>query len=247
MTPGNVIRGLEVIETRLRRLLRPGAVVVLSQARAEVERTSALYEAAVRAGSRSPQPWGFAISPDAPLEFRTCVVRDHQLRVDLFCNLRWLDARKPQVRQELVVRVWALDDAVILREGWDAPEVASKIDSQRGRVMLRFHFDRANEGQPGPTYHLQAGGNARDEEACWLHEAISVPRLAHPPMDLILACELVVANFCGVEDRKLLRDPPWHGSLCDSQNDLLLDYYDECARLVRRGEGLLRKLWNQDL
>ena len=33
------------------------------------------------------------------------------------------------------------------------------------------------------------------DEVCWLSESVDRPRIAHPPFDLLLACEMVAANF----------------------------------------------------
>ena len=68
-----------------------------------------------------------------------------------------------------------------------------------GKLQSRWHIDLANQKedgayQEGPLFHLQSGGHKpqanRKEEL-----KISRPRWAIPPMELILTCEMILANF----------------------------------------------------
>ncbi len=65
----------------------------------------------------------------------------------------------------------------------------------RKNPITRWHIDQANEDQNGPLFHLQGGGHwagssKRDDEL-----PIKSPRWAHPPLDIVLAVEMVIANF----------------------------------------------------
>ena len=72
------------------------------------------------------------------------------------------------------------------------------IDST-GDLQSRWHIDLANRKkdgtyQAGPLFHLQGGGHKpqgkRDQEV-----KVSIPRWDIPPMELILTCERIIANF----------------------------------------------------
>lgn len=244
MNPNDVIHALDVIERRFSRILHDGAKLSLQQAKEEVRISYQRYLRETRRRGNNIPPWGFSIPSDRPLEFVSTSYRNLNVIVDLFCTMKWSNEGQPACQQDIVLRVWCNDHNVIFREQIDAEEIIDKLDDRKGRVMLRYHFDLANPGQPGPTFHLQAGGNARDDEACWLHEAVSIPRLPFPPYDLVLACEMVIANFFLNRASTLLNDPNWMGVLKVSQNSLLTSYYENCIRTISRDESLLRTLSN---
>lgn len=220
----------------------PASSSVLLAARAEAEESFARYEDSQRR-RQTPVVWGYAISPDRSLLFRPVAVHGTTVQPDLFCRIRWLDPNDLPVELSVVVRVWGLDRNVIYRPALDANEVQTALESTGKRVMLRYHFDLANPGQSGPRFHLQAGGNAFPDELCWLHEAVAVPRIAHHPMDAMLACEMIAANFYGEDGRRAVEDPTVVGAIRDSQRSLLQRYYQECVAAVNGGSSLLMSLW----
>lgn len=110
--------------------------------------------------------------------------------------------------------------------------------------MLRVHFDLANRGQPGPRYHLQVGGKPPVDGLSWFPAALSVPRFAHTPMDLVLATELIAATFYPLEYEKLRRESTWKGSRRTSQEHLLPDYFDHAKRAIEGKGSVLEALWN---
>ena len=88
------------------------------------------------------------------------------------------------------------------------------IPNQRFKHMQSWHFDRhiqgKNDGVPEnahPIYHFQFGGrkmighaaetNLPPEQAFGHAALLEGPRLAHPPMDVILAVDFVLSNFRG--------------------------------------------------
>lgn len=100
------------------------------------------------------------------------------------------------------VQVQILTSLVVDQNIADQPpfkrqDIAIEIMNEVGSPIGRWHFDRANTHgqriQEGPLFHLQFGGHNSGQRD--LDYKLKVPRLAHPPMDLVLACELVVANF----------------------------------------------------
>jgi len=243
MTPGTVATALEVVSRQFAPILEPSSLRGLEQAKAEV---AASFEIFMREKRRGRRPaWGFAIRPSESLEFTRSRVHGVELSADIACEFRWEDAEGIPAVQKLLMRVWGYDDAVVYREDLDAPGVLERLTSTDARrVMLRYHFDRANEGQTGPSYHLQAGGNSDPAELCWLHEAVAVPRLATPPIDLVLACEVVAANFHAVKFDEISRDPTVIGAIRNSEQAILRTYYDDCSAALGRDGGLLRALWN---
>lgn len=215
---------------------------VLLEARAEAEESFARYEDSVRR-HQPPVVWGYTISPQRSLLFRQVPVRGTTVQPDVFCRIRWKDPAELPVELSVVVRIWGLDRHVIYRPELDADTVRSSVDASGRRVMLRYHFDLANPGQAGPRFHIQAGGNAFPDELCWLHEAVSVPRIAHQPMDVMLACEMIAANFYDDDGRRALEDPTVIGAIRASQRSLLRRYYEACVAALNAESSLLISLW----
>lgn len=245
MTEGEVLRALESIKGRFSPILEGDANSVLEKAKAEVCESKKQYEAREkqRARGQSPLTWGFALCPSSPLRFKRKAVERVTLSVDVIAEMRWQNADEPPTTQDLALRVWCSDRNIAFRPSFDAERVESLVDWVKGRVMLRLHFDRGNSRQPGPRYHVQVGGTIQDGEQCWLSPSISVPRLMHQPMDLVLLCELVAANFHPDFYRDVSRDATWKGALAASERSLLTSYYQECVKCVAAGQGLLGSLW----
>lgn len=247
VTAGQVEQALEAIDSRFRSILDARAGSVIAQAKSMLNESKEAFVESRRQGrkERQERPWGYEIYPGNPLRFRDTVVGGLRVRVDLFVSAYWADepAEAPSDLR-VVMRVWCLDPQVYFREEWDALELMEMCRPETGRVMLRVHFDLANPGQPGPRYHLQVGGNARSEELHWFPEALSVPRILHTPLDLVLASELVAATFFPDEYRDIRREPAWKGSVRVSQQHLLEGYFAEALSAVRRDESALDALWN---
>jgi hypothetical protein len=240
---GEVLRSLEVLEEVWSSVFDASAAYVLPAARAQVRESYARYMIGQSLNPRQHVEWGYSIPFDQPLSFVATDVHGLRLRCDIVCEIRWLDPANPPVHQELVVRLWAMDLNVMFRSHIDHEDVFETLDGVRGRVMMRYHFDLANTRQAGPRYHVQAGGNARAEEACWLHGAIEIPRLPYQPLDLVLACEVVVANLYDPWPASM-SDPSLIGAIATSQAELLTEYYETIrGRLNARG-SVLAGLWN---
>ncbi len=104
---------------------------------------------------------------------------------------------------EIVPQVY-LDVAVAPPKRDDLPpfkrlDTKIEIFDFAGKLQSRWHIDLANQKedgfyQEGPLFHLQSGGHKpqgnRKEEL-----KLSRPRWAMPPMELILTCEMILANF----------------------------------------------------
>lgn len=85
-----------------------------------------------------------------------------------------------------------------------------------------------------PRYHWQYGGekvwSAQDEkdnrEAFYgSHLLLESPRLPHPPLDVILAIDFVLANYYSAAWRTVRLDPEYKRVVIDAQNQYWRSYY----------------------
>jgi len=251
MNPERVKASLQQIRKMYRRILdaTTGAVVIPA-AVASVDTTKREYDYAVKNRTRgfTPEPWGYTISHDQPLRFKPARIPNGiELQVDVYCDVRWAEEDKP-VKQDIKVRVWSQYDEVIFNPERDAPIIETKlVNPERnhpGRVVARFHFDRADPGQKtGPEYHLQFGGKSEDYELCWHPKKVNVPRFEYRPMELFLTCQMIAANFFWEEYLEIREKSEWRKELVLYQDRLLTDHYENCLNLIRNHESLLDGLW----
>ena len=239
LKPADVERSLATIRDRLRPILDVRSYTVL--ARAEADLRNSVKQHHVR-----QRPWGIRIDPGAPLVFKETTVDGFKLRVDLFLRCYWnADPAEAPIELNVAMRVWSLDEAVYFRPEWDAVGLKEKLDSVGERVMLRLHFDLANLNQPGPRYHLQVGGVQHAREYHWFPKNLSVPRMLHFPMDLILATELIAATFYPCEYKSIRRESLWVNSRRVSQEHLLTNYLNQVLDAIDKG-SVMESLWNEE-
>ncbi len=248
ISAADVERSLETIGNRFSSILEPATQRVLNQAKSMVRQTKAQHIESRRQQrtARPIRPWGFSIAPHDPLVFRETKVNKLRLQVDLFMNAFW-NAEPAREPYELTVtmRLWCLDPLVYFRDQWDAAILQDHILPAKGRVMLRIHFDLANQGQPGPRYHLQFGGVQHPGEFHWFPESLSVPRMPCMPLDLTLAVEMIAKTFHPVKYERLQREPSWKASRRISEKHLLSRYLADAMQAVKQGASVLDTLWNQ--
>lgn len=223
---------------------------VLSNAIASVGVTKERYDYAVRNQTRgfTPEPWGYTINHDDPLRFKsTQIPNGVKLQVDIYCDIRWTDDDDKPVKQDIKVRIWSQHDETIFNPNRDSEEVFAQLSNPDrlypGRVVSRFHFDKANPNQVGPEYHLQFGGIPEDYELCWHPKKVNVPRLIYQPMELFLTCQMIAANFFWDEYLEIREKPEWKSELVLYQNTLLYDYYQRCLDSITRKDSLVDTLW----
>jgi hypothetical protein len=117
------------------------------------------------------------------------------------------------------------------------------------RVLYRVRFDRALPGADEPAFHLQIGGLVHDEtkELDWHPTGISLPRIPMPPMDLVLAVEIIVANFFPEFYSRKRQEGQWRG-LIKRAEEFVSHHYQVChGHCTQRNsieETLLQRLWN---
>jgi hypothetical protein len=241
-------RCLTAIRDSMRGILSGNASQVLEEAIAEARVSSEQSQLDRRRKKKNPRHWGYSVRPERPLEFRECEVGGYRATVDLYCSFRWPpESSLPASEQNVTFRIWSLDDSLSFRDQWDSEHVRQTITRTNRRVISRFHFDLANAGQPGPRYHFQSGGVAHVNECCWIPEAADIPRIAHPPVDLVLTCQMIAANFFPERYREIRANPSWWAAVREAQNYFCADYYNFCHRTLtdrNAQRSLLDQLWN---
>lgn len=91
-------------------------------------------------------------------------------------------------------------------------DIALEVDYYGGEPLVRWHIDKANYNeqtgyQDGPLFHVQLGGHHHNNRQ---HDIpIKRPRWNYPPLDIVLFCELVAANFFPEQWAGLKDDPAW--------------------------------------
>ena len=246
INPADVETGIEATLNTYGSILDDRAHYVLNRAKIGLKTSAAEFLARSRENRGLPSlEWGYSISPFEPLGFDLTEVDNLYLKVDLFLKSYWgSNPAASPTSLNVVIRIWSLDEHLYFRKEWDAKRLSTGIDSNTGRVMLRLHFDLANPAQPGPKYHVQIGGNPRENELHWFPESLGVPRILHPPMDLVLATELIAATFYPECYRNLKREPLWKSAIKTSQAHLLADYFDSARKAVTDGNSFLETQWN---
>lgn len=250
MNANNIKANLDQLWRSFHSILESDSADVIEKAKAKLDKSKRDYDAFSRRTDNPrlvAKPWGYEITPQKPLRFRISTPSDgFDAQIDLFCRVLWEKEEQPPVTQEIGLRLWNMESCY--REDWDSPSVFEHLNqsSSYGRVMLRCHFDLANPKQSGPKYHLQFGGNPHANELAWFPENINLPRFTHAPMDLVLVCQLVAANFFPeIYKTEILKDPEWKYILTASQRHLLESYYSSCLEQIREDKILLNHLWNK--
>lgn len=127
-----------------------------------------------------------------------------------------------------------------------ALDVALEIHDDLRNSLSRWHVDWANstdgEIQSGPLVHLQYGGHRpgqRDTD-----HPLKVPRWCHPPMDILLLCELVTANFYEEQWEELREDQNWCKAIGIGQKLCYSAYLRKMTEgLSTSSTTLLQSMW----
>jgi len=204
--------------------------------------TLASLEAQIHRQKSRPN-WKLVIPVERPIRFREAKKKHHFLRLDLFgCLEQEIDAG-PKLKVRITLRAWSSDEDLYHRDGLDCVRTKLRINPERGRVLTRFHFDSAEPDAFEPRYHFHVGGRYReDDEHCWYPEWLNVPRFSYHPMNLILACEFVVANFFPEVFREIACEATWRDALALAQREYVFPHFDFIARLKTTEESLLQHL-----
>lgn len=175
----------------------------------EDDAVSVIEKVAVKLESQRRNPaWNYSITPSDPLRFRP------------------VDTKK--VKSVQPVLQTKLSVAETLQEGMKGrfSELNSTLELySEGTLHDRWHIDLANEEQSGPLFHLQHGGHSAGNSSRHSENKLSMPRWMHPPIDIILASELVIANFFPNQWLRLRRDPAWVSLVRDAEVYCYKNYF----------------------
>jgi len=248
----SLVQGLlRNISKTCRRILDDSSLnIVIPQAIEMVEVTFNSYEYAKRNQTRgyNPAPWGYAIDHSQPLRFRPSnALGGIRLQVDVYCDIRWRDKDLPET-QDIKVRIWSEDDPIRFDEERDAQKILAQLTdparNRSDRVISRFHFDKTNQNQQsGPLYHLQIGGIPHDYELCWHPKGVNTPRLGYHPMELLLTCQMIAANFFWTDYLEIREKSEWRTEVKHFERLLLKDYFKRCYDAIDSAESLFDDLW----
>lgn len=149
---------------------------------------------------KNSKAWNLCIDRDFPILFNDAenvVHESSNARVEL-------SSKSISVNLDEAFPFKVLDISVLIK------------DSNNNKVLSRWHFDLANrldsgEMQSGPLTHIQYGGRVVEQDRSEDHP-LKIPRWCHPPMDIILLCEVIVANFFPKKWDLIRETPSW----CDA-------------------------------
>lgn len=178
--------------------------------------------------------WEYTIEPAKPIEFIAIKGKKIQqiaprVYLDVAVKPPKTDNEPPFSRLVTVIEVW---------------DVANK------ELQSRWHIDLANrfeEGtyQAGPLFHLQGGGHQPQGDRT-KDLKVSIPRFPTPPLELILTCELIIANFYPEQWEILKRQRGWLELIQIAQHLCYAVYFQRVQNSLTAQQSLLNVLWAQE-
>ena len=182
----------------------------------------------------SSRTWEYAIKPSAPIKF----VPTSDKKLGKIIPHVYLDvAVEPPKRNDLPL-FKRLDTKI-------------EIFDLAGHLQSRWHIDLANRKedgtyQDGPIFHLQSGGHKplanRKEEL-----KISRPRWAMPPMELILTCEMILANFYPAQWKTIRTEKRWLKLIQAAQSMCYLTYYQQIHECLFKSQPLIPRQQSESI
>ena len=144
----------------------------------------------------------------------------------------------------------AVDEAILEEKGFALKELKLTIEiinNSNGHLVHRSHVDLATYNdkgkyQDGPIFHLQFGGKSRKEKSDSDIFRLRRPRWLHPPMDLILISEMIIANFYQEKWQELKRKRNWIALVSDSQMLCYKSFFDIANEKIAN-DSLLNSFW----
>ena len=87
----------------------------------------------------------------------------------------------------------------------------------------RHGYETSSTDPAHPAYHIHFGGNAlKDMEEYGHHFYLDAPRIAHPPLDVVLGIDFVLSNYFPNRRARLFDD---HAAYVDIVRDAQLRYW----------------------
>ncbi|MCK5521641.1 MAG: hypothetical protein KAI83_00780 [Thiomargarita sp.] len=185
---------------------------------------------------KKTKTWEYTIHASKPIEF--VPIKDKKLgQVAPFV---YLDVAVAPPEKDDVPPFSRINTTI---EVWDILE---------NQLQSRWHIDLANRKadgtyQAGPLFHLQGGGhkpkgNRLDELK------VSIPRWTIPPMELILTCEMIIANFYPDKWDKISEQKKWLELIRVAQQLCYSSYIERFQNSLYSGQAhsVLSALWAKE-
>jgi hypothetical protein len=181
----------------------------------------------------SNKTWHYSIERSKPLML--IPVSNARLNADIY----------PKVFIDIEV-----DEALIDQKGFALKALRLTleiINKSNGHLVHRSHVDLAtcnDQGryQEGPIFHLQFGGKSGEKISGPDVLKLREPRWLHPPMDLILISEMLIANFYSEQWNKLKNQKDWIALVVDSQMLCYKPFFDIANKNFTK-DSLLNSFW----
>lgn len=183
---------------------------------------------------KSVKSWEYTIEPATPLIFLP--VKSKKLKqiaprvyLDVAVKPPQTEHEPPFSRLVTVIEVW---------------------DIAHQELQSRWHIDMANRlnentYQAGPLFHLQVGGHQPQGDRT-KELKVSIPRFPIPPLELILTCELIIANFYPVKWERLKMQRGWLELIQIAQHLCYATYFQRVQNCLIAQHSLLNELWAQE-
>ena len=121
------------------------------------------------------------------------------------------------------------------------------INKSNGSLIHRSHIDLATHNekgqyQDGPIFHFQFGGKSgakKDEPDIF---KLRRPRWLHPPMDIVLMTEMLIANFYPQQWNILKNQDNWKLLVAESQMLCYKPFFDLANKIIEK-DSLLDSFW----
>lgn len=118
-----------------------------------------------------------------------------------------------------------------------------------------WHFDRhiQKEGDHSPAlahpiYHFQHGGdNVSELNNYGQHLILEPPRIAHPPLDAILAVDFVLSNYCGTKWAEIRLENPAYKDLIASAQERFWSAYALATATICKTHRIISPWKVQDI
>lgn len=203
-----------ITASEMARCLRQLHSLLLDEKLLENDAAAVIEKVAVKLGTQGKKnDWGYSITPSDPLRF-------------IPVNTKKARNIQPVLQTKLCI-------AEAPQEGIKGcfSELNSTLELYLdGTLHDRWHVDLANDDQAGPLVHLQHGGHSSGNTSRHSESKLSIPRWMHPPMDIVLTSELVVANFFPDHWSRLRKNPTWVSLVRDAESYCYDDYFTAIAK-----------------
>lgn len=177
--------------------------------------------------------------------------RDWLLEVDRGAPVRFrfgITSDGKKIRPKIDLANIRVNQVITNRPPFDFLDLAIVLEDEKETSLSRWHIDLANTSggvvQSGPLFHLQFGGRNNGNDRNDDHP-VKEPRWCHPPMELALASELIVANFFVSEWEELREDRGWCTHINLFQKLCYESYLQrlQSCLVTPAGSTILRDVW----